>query len=165
LRWPRDTLYQLKLALTSPAGCGRSVGIVRLRTKTTEFSLFYWYVNIFWKVWYFKFYYFNILSIISRADLLYLSLLSSINECNIVYISSHNSTQVFIFLHYLKQKYISSMADLRDTSPKFYHVPCPSHGRVHVLGTLWIKIWISIRSSTTLTGLIVAFLSPSKQNL
>jgi hypothetical protein len=25
LRWPRDTLYQLKLALTSPAGCGRSV--------------------------------------------------------------------------------------------------------------------------------------------
>jgi hypothetical protein len=36
-RWPRDTLYQLKLALTSPTGCGRSVGIVRLRTKTTEF--------------------------------------------------------------------------------------------------------------------------------
>jgi hypothetical protein len=32
-------LYQLKLALTSPAGCGRSVGIVRLRTKATEFSL------------------------------------------------------------------------------------------------------------------------------
>jgi hypothetical protein len=27
----------VKLALTSPAGCGRSVGIVRLRTKTTEF--------------------------------------------------------------------------------------------------------------------------------
>jgi hypothetical protein len=25
------------LALTSPTGCGRSVGIVRLRTKTTEF--------------------------------------------------------------------------------------------------------------------------------
>jgi hypothetical protein len=39
LRWPRDTLYQLKLALTSSAGCGRLVGIVRLRTKTTEFSL------------------------------------------------------------------------------------------------------------------------------
>jgi hypothetical protein len=38
-RWPRDPLYQPKLALTSPAGCGRSVGIVRLRTKTTEFSL------------------------------------------------------------------------------------------------------------------------------
>jgi hypothetical protein len=37
LRWPRDTLCQLKLALISPAGCGRSVGIVRLRTKTTEF--------------------------------------------------------------------------------------------------------------------------------
>jgi hypothetical protein len=40
LRWPRDTLYQLKLALTSPAGCGRSLGIVRLRTKTTEFSFY-----------------------------------------------------------------------------------------------------------------------------
>jgi hypothetical protein len=33
LRWPRDTLYQLNLALTSPAGCGRSVGIVRLLTN------------------------------------------------------------------------------------------------------------------------------------
>jgi hypothetical protein len=41
LLWPRDTLYQLKLALTSPTGCGRSVGIVRLRTKTTEFSFFF----------------------------------------------------------------------------------------------------------------------------
>jgi hypothetical protein len=34
LRLPRDTIYQLKLALTSLAGCGRSGGIVRLRTKT-----------------------------------------------------------------------------------------------------------------------------------
>jgi hypothetical protein len=33
LRWPRDTLYQLKLALTSPTSGGRSVGIVRWRTK------------------------------------------------------------------------------------------------------------------------------------
>jgi hypothetical protein len=39
LRCPRDTLYQPKLALTLPTGCRRSVGIVRLRTKTTEFSL------------------------------------------------------------------------------------------------------------------------------
>jgi hypothetical protein len=31
-------LYPLKLALTSPTGGGRSVGIVRSRTKTTEFS-------------------------------------------------------------------------------------------------------------------------------
>jgi hypothetical protein len=37
LRWPRDTLYPLKLGLTSPTSGGRSVGIVRLRTKTTEF--------------------------------------------------------------------------------------------------------------------------------
>jgi hypothetical protein len=41
LRWPRDTLFQLKLALTSPAGCGRLVGIVRLRTETTEFSFWF----------------------------------------------------------------------------------------------------------------------------
>jgi hypothetical protein len=36
LRWPRDTLYSLKLALTSPTSGGRSVGIVRLRTKATD---------------------------------------------------------------------------------------------------------------------------------
>jgi len=34
-------LYPHKLALTSPTGGGRSVGIVRVRTKATEF-LVYW---------------------------------------------------------------------------------------------------------------------------
>jgi hypothetical protein len=38
LRWPRDTLYPQKLALTSPTGGGRSVGIVSSRTKPTQFS-------------------------------------------------------------------------------------------------------------------------------
>jgi hypothetical protein len=37
--WPRDTLYSQKLALTSPTSGGRLIGIVRLRTKATEFSL------------------------------------------------------------------------------------------------------------------------------
>jgi hypothetical protein len=37
-------LCQLKLALTSPAGCGRLVGIVRLRTKTTEFLILFHYI-------------------------------------------------------------------------------------------------------------------------
>jgi len=32
-------LYPQKLALTSPTGGGRYVGIVRVRTKATEFSL------------------------------------------------------------------------------------------------------------------------------
>ena len=32
-------LYPQKLALTSPTGGGRSVGIVRVRSKATEFSL------------------------------------------------------------------------------------------------------------------------------
>jgi hypothetical protein len=39
LRWPRDTLYPQKLALTSPKYGGRSVGIVRLRTKATEMMM------------------------------------------------------------------------------------------------------------------------------
>ena len=34
-------LYPQKLALTSPTGGGRSVGIVRMRTKATKFSLFF----------------------------------------------------------------------------------------------------------------------------
>ena len=33
-------LYPQKLALISPTGGGRSVGIVRVRTKATEFSLY-----------------------------------------------------------------------------------------------------------------------------
>jgi hypothetical protein len=36
-RWPRGTLHPQKLALTSPTSGGRSVGIVRSRTKNTEF--------------------------------------------------------------------------------------------------------------------------------
>jgi hypothetical protein len=36
-RWPRDTLYVLKLALTSPTSGGRSVGIVCWRTKPWSF--------------------------------------------------------------------------------------------------------------------------------
>jgi hypothetical protein len=40
LRWPRDTLYPQKLALTSPTSGGRSVGIVRLRTKGHGVYLF-----------------------------------------------------------------------------------------------------------------------------
>jgi hypothetical protein len=37
LRWLRYTIYPQKLTLTSPICGGRSVGIVRFRTKTTEF--------------------------------------------------------------------------------------------------------------------------------
>jgi hypothetical protein len=40
-RLPRGTLYLQKLALTSPASCGRSVGIVRSRTQATVFMLVY----------------------------------------------------------------------------------------------------------------------------
>jgi hypothetical protein len=41
LRWPCDTLYPQNLALTSPTCGGRSVGTVRLRTKTTEFCFLF----------------------------------------------------------------------------------------------------------------------------
>jgi hypothetical protein len=37
LRWTRNTLYPQKLALTLPTSGGPSVGIVRSRTKSTEF--------------------------------------------------------------------------------------------------------------------------------
>jgi hypothetical protein len=39
LHWPRGTLYQPKLTLTSLTSGGRSVGIVRSRTQATEFNL------------------------------------------------------------------------------------------------------------------------------
>jgi hypothetical protein len=38
LRWPHDTLYPQKLALTSLTSGDHSVGIVRLQTQATEFS-------------------------------------------------------------------------------------------------------------------------------
>jgi hypothetical protein len=41
LHWPHDTLYRQKLSLTSPTIGDRSVGIVRLRTKATEFSFLF----------------------------------------------------------------------------------------------------------------------------
>jgi hypothetical protein len=40
LRWPRDILYPLNLALTSSTRGGRSVGIVRLWAKVTEFVFY-----------------------------------------------------------------------------------------------------------------------------
>jgi hypothetical protein len=39
-RWPRGTLNTQMLALTRPTSGGRSVGIVRSRTKATEFLVF-----------------------------------------------------------------------------------------------------------------------------
>jgi hypothetical protein len=50
LRWPRDTLYPQKLALTSPTCGSRSIGIVRLRTKSTEYSLVLVTTNGVWIV-------------------------------------------------------------------------------------------------------------------
>jgi hypothetical protein len=40
-RWPRDTTYAQKLALTSQTSGGRSVGIVRSRAKAAEFSFYF----------------------------------------------------------------------------------------------------------------------------
>jgi hypothetical protein len=41
LHWPRDTLYQQKLVLTTPTSGGRSVDIVRLRAEATEYLAFF----------------------------------------------------------------------------------------------------------------------------
>jgi len=41
-------LYPQKLELTSPTGGGRSVGIVRLRTKATEFSFSLYTLRFFY---------------------------------------------------------------------------------------------------------------------
>jgi hypothetical protein len=41
LRWPRDILYPLKLALTSPTSGGRSVCIVHCRTTAPGIFLYY----------------------------------------------------------------------------------------------------------------------------
>jgi hypothetical protein len=38
LRWPRCTLYPKNLALRSPTSCGRSVGMVCCRTKSTDYD-------------------------------------------------------------------------------------------------------------------------------
>jgi hypothetical protein len=46
LRWSRDTLYPQKLALTSPTCGGRLVGIIRLRTKTTELTYAFYAILI-----------------------------------------------------------------------------------------------------------------------
>jgi hypothetical protein len=39
-RWPRGTLYQQKLELTSLTSCGRSADIVHLRTQAMEFFIY-----------------------------------------------------------------------------------------------------------------------------
>jgi hypothetical protein len=44
LCWPRDTLYPQKLALTLPTSGDRSVGVLCLRTKATEFVVCYVFV-------------------------------------------------------------------------------------------------------------------------
>jgi hypothetical protein len=46
LPWPRDTLYPQKLVLTSPESSGRSVGIVHLRIKATEFVCLFFFARV-----------------------------------------------------------------------------------------------------------------------
>jgi hypothetical protein len=43
LRWPRDTLYPLNWALTSPTSGGRSVGIVRFADWNHGVYYYYYY--------------------------------------------------------------------------------------------------------------------------
>jgi hypothetical protein len=47
LRWPRNTLYPQKLALTSRTSGGLSFGIVRLRIKATEFIYYFFIFTLY----------------------------------------------------------------------------------------------------------------------
>jgi hypothetical protein len=50
LRWPSDTIYHLKLALTSPTRGSRSVGIVLSRSQATEFvCVFCCLIKVLWE--------------------------------------------------------------------------------------------------------------------
>jgi hypothetical protein len=46
-RWPRGSIYPQKFALTSATSCGRSVGIVRSGTQTTEWKSMISFLNNF----------------------------------------------------------------------------------------------------------------------
>jgi hypothetical protein len=48
IRWPCDSLYPQKLALTSPTSGGRLVCIICLQTKATEF-MYFLVVLVLWK--------------------------------------------------------------------------------------------------------------------
>jgi hypothetical protein len=52
LRWPRDTIYPQKLALTSPTNGGRSVGIVLLLTEATELCSYVVLTAKYHQLWY-----------------------------------------------------------------------------------------------------------------
>ena len=52
-------LYPQKLALPSLTGGGRSVGIVRSRTKATEFSLVLVYYYYYYYHYYYYYYYYD----------------------------------------------------------------------------------------------------------
>jgi hypothetical protein len=58
-RWLRDTLYSLKLELTSPKSGGRSVGIVCSQTKATSYLIVDYRLCISWilyqQLWGYKF--------------------------------------------------------------------------------------------------------------
>jgi hypothetical protein len=61
LRWPRDTLYPQKMALTSPTSGDRSVGIVHLRTRSHGF-----FFNIQWRVQIVTLFYYELLIVMKN---------------------------------------------------------------------------------------------------
>jgi hypothetical protein len=90
LRWPSDTLYPQKLALTSLTSDGRSVGIVRLRTKGHRV----WSSFSFLPFIYFE----SIPSLFSSSltSLTHQNLNTSILEAMYVYNDATNTSQVLI---------------------------------------------------------------------
>jgi hypothetical protein len=81
LRWPRDTLYPQKLALSSSICGGRSVGIVRLQTKATEFVLLFVDAKKVWDTYLPSFHLWEVLRSINA----YVTLSNiRLSECDIV---------------------------------------------------------------------------------
>jgi len=71
-------LYPQKLALTSPTSGGRSVGMVRSRTKATEF---------------------HIAALVRRSHSFVSSLLSSVAACTFTTFVSHQQLRHYIWFH------------------------------------------------------------------
>ena len=109
-------LYLQKLALTSPTGGGRSVGIVRVRTKATEFVLFV---------------------VENTGSFIEVRIQLDIGQCADAY-DPNNKSQVFYIFSSVhrnsrlkKSKEMQQYAEiylLQNYSTCFGHLSCPSSG-------------------------------------
>jgi hypothetical protein len=85
-RWPRDTVYLQKLALTSPTRGGRSVGIVRSRTEVN--GIFFFRTRSFSMV--------SVIIVIAAQYIRYVSFFNVCSSCkNCSYAKRSSAVNVF----------------------------------------------------------------------